>query len=453
MEIFGAIAFRTRCDKSFHMQGWPSFFRLLLIVSCLAVAVFADSWRPPYARTIKSQGGSKEVRIIPKGMGAELLVSEISTGRTNFLWKGETENMPVEVHVSENGSNVVTLNSWGESGYGDHVVAVYSHAGKLANYSLERIAGDSTNNAPTYSTTVRYHQLFPHSTSSRRWDEDAYSFFHPAENPKFFCIWLAWLGRWVALDVNSGKIQGLPAAEMIAINKKASGEARMALSGALGVSVSSFPTPQSRALRFLGFLRDPKDRALIEKSMRSPSFSAGIGARNSDPFIFGSSRTRAVADAVLAGWDNNDEKLRRDAEHNLEAGNNRFNIPVNLGVAEGSIQFAKTVGNTGTLHIRLIPVRNEGSTKDVDANQFFFCDFRNPSVHSGTQLGFNLENLTPGVYRMEIIHDIAPPFATTNVGPYQPSVGDYVSTNAQTFTIQAGETTSDLKFECRTLVK
>jgi hypothetical protein len=448
-----AVAFAIRADNIPFMQGRPRFFHFLFILFCLACALLADSWMKPYPRTITSRDASKQAFIRPTETGAELVVSDISGRKTNLLWKAQSQNMPVNVHLSKNGSNIVTLNSWGGSGYGDHVVVIYSAAGKLANYSLEMIAPIPTNKTAGFSFLGGYFQSFPHSTSSRNWEEDSFSFFHPEENPKYFCIWLPWLERWVTFDLKSGAIKNLSGPELTAANERASKEARSALYDSSEIASDHFPTPQTRALRFLGSLRDPKDRALVEKSMRSAGFRSGVGAINSAPCLFLSSRTRAVADVVLARWDNNDEKLRRDAEHNLAAGNNKFNIPVNLGVAEGSIQFSKTVGNTGTLHIRLIPIEKKGSKNNLDSNQTFFSDFKNSAIYSGTKLLFRFENLTPGAYQMEIIHDIASPFATTNVPPYKPSAGDYVSTNAQTFTIQAGEKTSDLQFECRTLVK
>jgi hypothetical protein len=434
--------------------------RLYFVASVLLVfphtQILADSWAPPSERVIKSNDESKLVRFVPKTNKTVLIVSAIQTDSTNQLWTTRTANIPHEIHVSNNGSNVVTCNSWAGIGYGDYVVAIYSARGELAHYPLEAFAPaprSTKNQMGVFSDRDRYGSLFMHTTSSRWWDNDSYKLFFPHDNESLFCIWLPWLERWVAFDLTSGKNRSLKAAELEKLTEQTASSARRDLASLDEGDESVRGHGQIRALRFLASRKNPEDRKFVVNAMRSKSFRTGIGAVNSTPTLFGGSDLRAAADVILAKWDGNDKKLRDDAEHNLVAGNNQFDILVNLGAIEGTVRFAKPVGKAGTLHIYLEPVdsRTEG---DTVAEHSFFKTFEFPSYFQpGESLPFRLKNISPGRYRFKVIHDIAKPFAQKNAPPYQASAGDYFSLESPIIAVKAGETTRVTQIHCTTEAK
>jgi hypothetical protein len=91
------------------MQGLQIIKSALLSLLLLTASTLADSSMRPTEQIVKSQDASKQVRFVPNGTtNATIIVSNIRGGATNQLWKTHTKHLPNELHVSNNGSSVVT---------------------------------------------------------------------------------------------------------------------------------------------------------------------------------------------------------------------------------------------------------------------------------------------------------------------------------------------------------
>lgn len=159
------------------MQSKLLIFLLALCLS-LVTSIRADSWMAPTEKIQRSADGSKQVRLIPRGTtNSDLIISAITDHATNKLWSVQTKNLPSQLHLSNNASNLVTCNSWASVGYGDYVIAIYSPDGEIAHHSLESFAPPPPNNIGIRG--FEYQGIFPLSTSSRWWDQESFKFFHP----------------------------------------------------------------------------------------------------------------------------------------------------------------------------------------------------------------------------------------------------------------------------------
>jgi len=129
------------------------------------------------------------------------------------------------------------------------------------------------------------------------------------------------------------------------------------------------------------------------------------------------------------------------------------NDPINLGTIEGTLRFAKPVGNIGSLHLYLVPVTNNLAELKLNTLEHSFSEFFDPPDYRrfyGTEIKFTLEAIAPGDYHIKVIHDVARPFATPDGSVYQPSPGDFVSVHGPPITVTAGKRTSDIVIDCRT---
>lgn len=401
---------------------------------------------PPQKFSVKSNGGSKQVLSTPNWKGGVTLVVSDTTRGAKKLWTVRTSNTPIELFVSNNGSNVVTCNTWGNVGYGDYVVAIYSQAGELARYSLESFAPppeqvEQNRNRP-YSDYDKYRAFFGHSTSSRWWDRDATKLIYSTGHESFFCVWLPWREQWTTVDLTTGTIKSFTAAQLENLIAEAASRARLVLA-----SVDHPQRDHRSALRFLTFLHQPDDRSLLLKALRSKSFYTSLHTYGSKiPIVVASSSLREAADALLSKWDG---KEKRDpSRHRLYADDYMFAEPMNSGAIDGIIHFKKRVRSQGSLHIYLLPLNESATVDGQEIEHSFFVDLSEDwaNFKSNAEFGIDLKYITPGDYRLKVILDAARPYASTNVPPYKPTSGDYVS-NETPISVLAGKTT-EVEIDC-----
>jgi hypothetical protein len=162
-----------------NMRFFASLFGLLL-VALLSRPAFADSWLLPKLETTYSPNKAFRFTTTPrdvksqltyfetKAAGKDLPVAPAANGRLEKLvgnewqlvWTSRLDNevAPVEVMISDDGSNVITFDNWASVGFGDNVVVIYGREGKLVRkFSLEDLM-------PPYVV-----QALPHSVSSIWW--------------------------------------------------------------------------------------------------------------------------------------------------------------------------------------------------------------------------------------------------------------------------------------------
>ncbi|HEX7859910.1 MAG TPA: hypothetical protein VF773_06280 [Verrucomicrobiae bacterium] len=440
------VGFLLTAQKKQSVVNVVRFTTLSWLLALLISSARADSWRPPSPRSYLSEDGSKQVHFNPEHGTAELVVSSILGTSTNKLWSVRTPNVPHEIHVSDNGSNVVTTDSWASLGYGDFVVAIYSKAGLVTNYSLEKFAPLSRR-SPRDAQLVPYEEKFTHSTSSRWWTKNSFQFFHPALHPTNFCIWLPWRESWTAFDLRTGSISHLEKPGIDALNSSA----LVLVNNDLSKTNSSgmFSNPAIRALKFLAWLRRPEHLPHLQTALRSRTFRAGMGAISSDgsstakPAFFGMSEIRATADQLLANWNG----IQSDSKSATKA--------IHLGEVEGTVVFAKPVGLKGSLHLYLLPEDQKLEPLKPEMLEHSFSEFFEKPYEQadrGRRIHFDLTSIAPGDYRIKIVHDVAPPFASRSDPVCETSAGDYISNDAQIITVSAGKRTTGILINCRTKI-
>lgn len=266
---------------------------------------------PPPDGYEQSDNGAYQV-FVKRGRPSEFSVSKVNDRKAKTVWNATTKNFPLGVFLSNNGSNIVTIDSWG--GPDDYAVAVYSAKGELAHYSFRELAPPlplrhpilQEPAPPSLIEKVAYFDSF-----SLSWNEDAFTFFHPEESPKLFCIWISWRGSWVAFDLTDGSIVVPDDASLDAINRRAS---TIAHQDVIEPSSDSRPPRyfnRIRALKFISSRRVPEDRVFLEQALRAREFYASQGTINSDVALFGGSSLRANADVLLAKWDGHSERSGR----------------------------------------------------------------------------------------------------------------------------------------------
>jgi hypothetical protein len=422
----------------------------------------ADSWAPPREFDSLSENQKFIAHVVP-GKGdrkPSLTISSISKTKTNQIWKTELNNdvSPVEVCVANDGERVVTMDNYFGIGYGDDVVAIYGQKGLLAKYSLEQVAPlppkqKSDDDIPL-SFDRGYEEKFSHSTASRHWREYSIHFFHHEGDQSLFCLWLDWDNRWVAWQLQDGRLR------MVTTNLAKQLNVTGRVQALKAAKDDDFAVA---SLSFLGRLRIKADRPLIEKWLHDTEFSSGSRQSSSSDsplvvFAFTSrSDRRAEADRILARWDGNDSQdVDRGFSDNYQS----------LGTLKGTIALPKPPAKgEGSLRVHLIseniPLAKWNSVRpehyliaNLDASfPYIFENGRSRDGKLSTNINFIIYGITPGKYRLKVVWDKAAPFAKKDEPIYKPNAGDYESKTSKLITIRKGVTTEGVSVECTQLVK
>lgn len=409
----------------------------------------SDSWQKPHEFDTPSENGKFVARVIPASKAAKaiLVVLAIESGKNNEVWRTQLSNevAPTQVLLTNDGESVLTLDNWFGVGYGDDVVAIYNRHGQLAKYSLDQIA------------TPGREQLFT-TTSSRHWRANGIELSVADGEDAHYAVWLDWANQWVAWRLRDGqpiKVTGEVGKQFI---KEARNTAITSIKNPSSQDEWGFGMNRSQAAaRFLARLRFAEDRPLVASFLQASDFRGGIvksfsgGVRPVLSFLASSSK-RAEADRLLTRWDG-----KRASNMNFDQPGHGYRF---LGVLEGAIAFnAPPDTMKGSIRLYLIPESvplNEWDSKLP--TQFLIVDC-NDKYSSGNgavleqTVGFVIEGVTPGEYRIKAVWDKAAPFSKENEILCQPGPGDYESTSSPIVTVRAGKTSKDVQIDCKTLVK
>jgi len=440
--------------------------------------VCADTWLPPKERDYYSGNSKFVAHVTPAKEKAKPLLEVFEIGDAQRLprWQCELGNevAPVQVYVSDDGKWVVTLDEWYKAGYGHHVLAFYSKKGKIKNYSLEellnlpepitkaeieqmqRLLNDIRDLDDERLLRVRQvlsqwqavYRLIPHSASSRRWGLHSIKFFDTYAGKLYFCIWLHILDRWMAWNPANG--------EEVEIDEKMvetwNHRARLWALNQIERGTDYYYTPYE----FLGKLKNPEDRPLIEQLLsdrdfggygRSSQTKVGQDGKRIDHLTrYGVySAKRLLAEQMLAKWDGKPSD-RRGLSH----------PPLyHVGKVEGVVTLPSTDDPAkATVWIYLV-------SSSVPEEQWYikppvhrliaaFTDFgfRNYDLDHTQEFPFSITGVTPGEYWIKAVLDKTKPLSKRLDRIYLPQQGDYQSVDSPIITVKAGETVADITIDC-----
>jgi hypothetical protein len=121
-----------------------SRFALHLAIIALLVgsAVMADTWERPRVMTYMSRESTYRVTVYPASTNpstypahavCDAMLEKLEKNTYRQLWRKPLVNgeAPVEILVAERSGHIVTFDEWGQMGYGDTVVVIYSPYGTL----------------------------------------------------------------------------------------------------------------------------------------------------------------------------------------------------------------------------------------------------------------------------------------------------------------------------------
>lgn len=424
---------------------------ILFVVIPAIKPVYADTWALPKEKDYFSKNKKFVAHVTPatKETKPKLEFFEIKPSGKLPLWQCAlgNEGAPQMVFVSDNGSNVVTLNEVSgrvHGGMGDCVLAFYSKEGLIKNYSLEQIL-----HYPDKIDEKEFRKLSQRTTSGRSWAHKPV-FFDSFDNKLFFCVWLIYGQRWLAWDVSTGKeikIEGLMVQRW---NKKGR---RWALN-----EIQEKTKYPWLVYKFLGKLKKPHDRHLIEKLLSDEKFvQVGRQLRTVRPSsaaspsmyhlerYYSSSSNRLLAEQILANWDG--RPTDRQAS---------FRRPLcYLGKVEGTVSLPKTDNpKEAALWLYLVPTsvpqdqwHKKPPIQHLVAN-FTDYSFRNFDLEFTNKFPFTVSAVTPGQYRIKAVLDKTKPLSKRTDSIYVPRQGDYQSMDSTVITIEAGKTVDNITIDC-----
>ena len=436
--------------KAERAQAMKKILVLLFVVTALVKVTYADSWGWPTEKDYFSENGKFVAHVTPpqylKKDKSLFEVFEIKDTQRIPLWqcKMGNERAPVEVYVSDDGKHVVSCNEWGKVGYGDYVVAIYSKDGLIRNYSMEEIL-----HLPKDINRMELFRLIPHSTTSRRWDENSIKFFDTSAGKLYFCVWLHFFDRWIAWNPANGEEVKVDDKMIKIWNNKA----RL-----WSVKEIEKKYHGDTPYELLGKLRDPSDRSLIEKLLSDEKFSQissssrtlkPPGADNKPVYRLerycSSSARRLLAERILENWDGKTPDKRDSFGHPLYY----------LGAAEGIVKLPNT-DNTrdGTLWIYLIPrsINKDKWYEKLPVHRLVvsFSDFsfRNFDIEHTQEFPFGIIGVTPGEYWIKaVLGKTKPPSKIPDI-IYLPRQDDYQNTDSPIIIVKAGETVENITIDC-----
>ncbi len=422
---------------------------LVLVVITLARVTYADTWARPVEQLYLSQNKQFVAQVTPaKDKSPATLKVFLVRGLEGWIsWQCTlgNEGAPQDVFVTDDGRYVVTVNennSRVHGGFGDYVIAFYNKAGVIKNYSLEQIL-----HYPDDIDEREFTKLFSRTVSGRQW---AYRpmFLDDYGGHLCFCARLLYGNRWLAWEVSTG--------EEVKMNEKMverwNEKARLWALREIEAATPYYWYPYN----FLGELKNPDDRPLIEKLLSDENFgesnsfsSKKMPTQDQRAWRLlrctSSSRKRLVAEQILAKWDG-----KPTAQPGLP------HPPLyHLGKLEGIVTLPKTDDpNRATLWIYLVPgtVPKDQWHKQPPVQRLAvsFSDYslRNYDLEHTQKFPFGITGVTPGEYWMKAVLDKTKPFSKSTDKFYVPQVGDYESILSTVIHIKAGEMVDNIIIDC-----
>jgi hypothetical protein len=174
----------------------PKLRTTLMVCLLGAPAALADSWEAPRPREFASPSGNYLFRLLPNELiwtkPAQGFLVVRDKGREKVIWRRELVNLPLRVFISDDGRNVVTIDTYARLG-GAHSLVVYGDTGQsIADYELEDLLKRDEIRKKVTKTV-----------SSRHWADEAKFAF--SRDGTHFMIMLKW-GREIAVDLATGDI-------------------------------------------------------------------------------------------------------------------------------------------------------------------------------------------------------------------------------------------------------
>ncbi|MHC4692314.1 MAG: hypothetical protein ACYS67_06205 [Planctomycetota bacterium] len=366
-----------------------------------------------------------------------------------FLWKAVLGNdySPEKAFVSNDGEYVVTINECSgrvHGGFGDYVIAFYNKEGLINNYSLEQIL-----HYPDKINEKEFRRLTRRTTSGRSWARKPV-FFDSFDNKLIFCAWLTYGQRWLAWDISTGKEIKIEDLMVRRWNKKGR---RWALN-----EIQEKTKYPSIAYEFLGYLKNPEDRRLIETLLSDEKFiqsgrryrTVRTSSAGSPPIYhleryYSSSLNRLLAEKILANWDG--RPTDRQAS---------FIRPLcYLGKVEGTVSLPKTTNpKEATLWFYLVPAsvpkdqwHKKHPIQRLVAN-FNEYSFRKFDLEFTEKFPFAVSAVTPGKYWIKAVLGKTKPLSKSSDPFYVPRQGDYQSLDSTIITVEAGKTVDNITIDC-----
>jgi hypothetical protein len=171
---------------------------LLMLVIASAI-VSADSWPGARPQIFTSAHGAYGFKTRPpqlatwSGRSTGSLFTHAPNGGETVLWSRELVNIPVNAFVADNGSSVVTFDTWARLGH-EHALVIYGDQGVVvADYDLEAILSKED-----------IARSVVHTMNARRWLQGASIAFDTGGRD--IVITLHW-GKILRVALATGKIE------------------------------------------------------------------------------------------------------------------------------------------------------------------------------------------------------------------------------------------------------
>ncbi len=419
-------------------------------------------------------------RLVRRGLGvgppgfseetakpAKLSVYSVEAGKRTLLWEADLDNKvsPGEAYVSDDGEYAVTVDNWGSEGYGNNVLAFYGRDGLIRKYSLEEIFGRRGKTGAEY-----FRKKFRHTPSLRWWRYNSIEFFDRTDG--LFCIWIDWEGRWLAWELKSGELVEGSGEQVSRWNKIA--REKM-------LSLIKEGKEHLKPYEFLGKMKVPEDRPLIERLLRDRMFCTNVdtghvGGKEADFRYCSWSERRVAGDRILSNWEN----LRGPSDYvekDCMCVDEKYAF---LGSLNLTVSYAEAPRKgEGYLRIYVVPCdsgANEPEVSKADAYLIADLEFSYPygaRKRSSVELGdeaivsadkggyaslgksvkFSIQGITPGRHKVVAVWDRMAPFCPEERIECVGRRGDYVSLEGIEVDVKAGETVENVSISCTKLVE
>ena len=440
---------------------------VLLIVAFFCITariVFGDTWAVPGERDYYSENGLYSVHVAPsnpkyQSSKASISVSQIQINKNRRRQWGCSlgyEGSPGRCYITNNGKTVVTIdqiNRKKHGGYGDHILAFYNKDSVIKNYNLVEILG-----LPTEMKSRDLFRKIPATVSSLMWSRESIEFLDIVNDIEYFCMWLPVIEKWLAWKVTTGK----PIKVTEEMQSKWVEKARK--------KVLQYTKDGVNNSVYLGYLRRPEDRKLIEKALdyKGNYSRGGTKSQNNTLLMYSAgSQERHKAEKILETWDKDANiydtmniKMQDRFVYSPEEAKNRIEPPYLLGGVEGILNLPELENpKEAVLWIYLISENEFFSNCDkvpfhkiaVGFNDYSLDDMDPDFTKS---FPFRFEDVTPGKYKIKVILDRTnPPSKSYDLKCYLEQSGDYINDTEHLIEIKKGAVTKNLSISCKTLVK
>jgi hypothetical protein len=466
---------------------------VLSVIAPLVVLVLAPGFLaadPAAAGPAFTAANGKFTCVVEPGTNdrpARLRVFEGDPGRAGATPKWERNlpgAAPVEVLVSDDGHHAVTLGERRRPR--DEVVSVYIAGRRAFGWSLDEVLLPADLRALAASPL------------GWQWGRRSVELLVDFNGRRYLAVWFAVLGRWQVWDLTVGQPLAAPTPPLAdRCNTLARGWAL--------ANVERRGDERVTAVKFLGFLRDGRDRALVERQLSAEDDYQSTEHSFNDALhrFMGFSETRKAADAALAAWDGRkagpvvpsaaarakaqslpqfreqrQELRKKIAEHYHLDPSDRKAAPLRaagqlvaqeqamlaqyleqrdderyvcLGVVDVTVRLPERPAR-GSLWVYLVPeavAPSEWATnRPVHRLRAAFNDA--PPTGYPTAVPVRFEGVTPGRYWVKAVYDCAEPFSRDGAAACTPSPGDYESTQRAVVEAVAGKVSSPNPLDCTT---